>query len=262
VLLLHGFPQEPLTFKLLAESLAQAGYQAIAPWLRGYAASNRSEPYIFTQFQNDVLGISDALALQQIDVVGVGIGGALAWMLAAYNPNRVRSITSLLFPHPAALAHALAQDPEQKKKWQTLEDALGAGEPDQQAARLLAQRAAGLRRLLADARLQDTYINRYVSRMCSRGALAAALAWHRAIDLEEFAWVPSVSVPAQILWSEGPGLSWGAIDGSREYMRALFVSQRIPYAGHFMVETAPAAVTRSLLWWLKGLRDSTVPHQV
>ncbi|MEY2883849.1 MAG: hypothetical protein RL490_1573, partial [Pseudomonadota bacterium] len=38
VLLLHGFPDGPDTFEAQLSALAEAGYRAVAPVMRGYAA--------------------------------------------------------------------------------------------------------------------------------------------------------------------------------------------------------------------------------
>src|SRR3989442_4173194 len=36
-LCLHGFPDSARTWRLLLPALAEAGFRAVAPWLRGYA---------------------------------------------------------------------------------------------------------------------------------------------------------------------------------------------------------------------------------
>jgi pimeloyl-ACP methyl ester carboxylesterase len=144
VMLLHGFPQDPWTWQPVAEALARAGFQAIVPWLRGYAVSNRAEPYNFAQLSGDCLGIGDVLGLKQLDVVGFGIGGALAWMLAACHPQRVSAIASMRYPHPAAFAHAMEVDPEQRKKWLLLQG--GAASPTRTARRPGERARPGVRR--------------------------------------------------------------------------------------------------------------------
>jgi pimeloyl-ACP methyl ester carboxylesterase len=255
VMLLHGFPQEPQTWTPVAERLAQAGQQAIAPWLRGYAASNRSAPYTFSQLASDCLDIADAFGLTAFDVAGFGIGGALAWVLAAFHPERVRSVTSIRYPHPAALAYTCANDPETRRKWLALQAQLGAGDPQGQAVQMLAHHEAGLRRLLEAAGLPASVLERYVVRMRERGALAAALSWNSAATLEEYSWVPTVQVPSLLIWSEGPGISRAAAQATRDWVAGWFMDVAIPQGGHFLLENSPELVEKPLLAWLAALED-------
>ena len=255
VLLLHGFPQDPWTWDPVAAALAAEGYWVLAPWQRGYAASNRAGPYTFATLTGDCLGLADALGLHTVHVAGFGIAGAVAWMLAASAPQRVRSITSIRFPHPAAFAQALQADPEQQRKWHVLEEALGAGDPAGRAAHLLGQDAAGLKQLLASAGLPAASVARYVAHMQSRGALQAALSWEQAISLPEFSQVAPVTVPALLLWNDGPGLAASAADATGRYVQARYQQLQLPEGLHFVLESTPAVVRQPLTSWLQGVTD-------
>ncbi|HEY6926068.1 MAG TPA: alpha/beta hydrolase [Steroidobacteraceae bacterium] len=249
VLLLHGFPQEPATWSTIAEALARDGMYAVAPAQRGYAASAQSQdqaPYTFPQFVHDVVAIADALELDRFDLVGFGLGGVQAWMVAAHAPPRVRSLTSIRFPHPAAFAQALRCDAEQSAKWSRVQEEVGAGSPAQKAAAMLADDGAGLRRFLGTSGLPEPFLSRYVSRLSKPGALAGALSWNQAISLEEFSQVPAVKAPTLLLWSEGPALGRAAADASRAYVHAIFTQDSIPQGNHFLLEASPTAVIEPL----------------
>jgi len=249
VLLLHGFPQEPFTWSRVAEALAQDGVYALAPSQRGYAASARpsgAAAYTFAQFADDVVGIADALGLDKVDLVGFGVGGVQAWMAAARNPARVRSLTSIRFPHPAAFAHALQSNAEQREKWSRVQQDLGAGNPAEKAAAMLADDGAGLRRFLMASGLPEPFLHRYVSRLSEPGALAGALSWNQAISLAEFSKVPAVTVPTLLLWSEGPALGRAAAEASRPYVHATFTDVLVREGNHFLLESSPAAVVEPL----------------
>lgn len=254
VLLLHGFPQDPWTWEPVAAALAREGYRVVAPWQRGYAASNRAGPYTFATLAQDCVSLADALELPALHVAGFGIGGAVAWMLAAAHPQRVRSITSIRFPHPAAFAQALQEDPEQQKKWRALEEALGAGDPAGRAAHLLGENAAGLRQLLAGAGLPPAPLARYVAHMRRPGALQAALSWEQAVSLAEFSKVPSVTVPALLLWNDGPGLAAAAADATAAYVHAPYQQLQLPPGEHFVLESDPQVVRQPLIRWLRGMK--------
>lgn len=255
VLLLHGFPQDPWTWEPVAAALAGEGYWVLAPWQRGYAASNRAGPYTFATLTGDCVGLADALGLHRVHVAGFGIGGAVAWMLAASHPERVRSITSIRFPHPAAFAQALQEDPEQRRKWQALEEALGAGDPAGRAAHLLSSDAAGLKQLLLGAGLPPASMARYVAHMQCPGALQAALSWEQAISLPEFSQVPPVTAPALLLWNEGPGLAAAAANATGRYVQARYQQLQLPANEHFVLESSPAAVREPLTSWLQGVPE-------
>ena len=249
VLLLHGFPQEPFTWSVVAETLARDGAYALAPFQRGYAASARPDSaaeYTFAHFVDDVVGVADALELGRFDLVGFGVGAVQAWMVAASHPTRVRSLTSIRFPHPAAFARALRSDPEQSQKWHRLQQDLGAGNPVQKADAMLAEAGAGLRRFLLASGLPEPFLSRYVSRLGEPGALAGALSWNQAISLEDFSKVPAVTVPTLLLWSEGPALGRAAAEASRSYVQASFTGVAVSEGHHFLLETSPTAVIEPL----------------
>jgi pimeloyl-ACP methyl ester carboxylesterase len=245
VLLLHGFPQEPFTWSPIAEALARDDTYVLAPLQRGYTASARpqgADSYTFPRFVDDVIGVADALGLDRFDLIGFGVGAVQAWMVAAGNPTRVRSLTAIRFPHPAAFARALQSNAEQSHKWSRLQEDLGAGNPAQKAAVMLADDGAGLRRFLMASGLPEPFLSRYVSRLSEPGALAGALAWNQAISLEEFSKVPALMVPTLVVWSEGPALGRAAAEASRSYVHARFTETSVPEGNHFLLETSPAAV--------------------
>lgn len=255
VLLLHGFPQEPFTWSAVAEALAREGLYALAPFQRGYAASARPQSatsYSFTQFEDDVIAIADRLGLSRFDLVGFGVGAVQAWMVAARHPTRARSLTSIRFPHPAAFAEALRSNAEQSQKWSRVQQDLGAGDPAQKAAAMLADGGAGLRRFLTASGLPEPFLHRYVSRLSEPGALIGALSWNQAISLEEFSTVPAVTVPTLLLWSEGPALGRAAAEASRSYVEASFADVSLREAQHFLLETCPAAVIEPLRQHLRA----------
>ncbi len=254
VLLLHGFPQEPSTWSPVAEVLAKNGFRAIAPFQRGYASSARPhEPdsYTFAHFVRDALGIADTLGLREFDVAGFGAGGTQAWMIAAHNPSRVRSLTSIRYPHPAAFARALRANTEHKQKWTRLQQDLGAANPAEKAGAMLADDAAGLRRFLSNSALPERILDRYVSRMREPGALVSALYWNHATSLDEFLEVPPVSAPTLLIWSEGPALARVAAEASAAYVKAPFTKVPVADSSHFLLETSPGAVIEPLLEHLR-----------
>jgi pimeloyl-ACP methyl ester carboxylesterase len=101
VLLLHGFPESSRSWRAQVQALAEAGYTAVAPDLRGYGGSSkpsRVEDYALTKSVGDVAGIADALGASRFAVVGHDWGGGLAWQTALALPERVAAVFVLSIP--------------------------------------------------------------------------------------------------------------------------------------------------------------------
>ena len=60
-LCLHGFPDSAWTYRFLLPALADAGFRAVAPWMRGYAPTSIPAD---GRYQTGVLAL-DALALHE-----------------------------------------------------------------------------------------------------------------------------------------------------------------------------------------------------
>jgi pimeloyl-ACP methyl ester carboxylesterase len=110
VILLHGYPQSAASWKETMEWLADRGYRAIAPNLRGYspgANPPEASEYSMGHLVGDVLGIADAQGVERFHLVGHDWGGGLAWAVAGTHPSRVLSLTVISTPHGAALLEAI-----------------------------------------------------------------------------------------------------------------------------------------------------------
>lgn len=119
VLLLHGFPETRHMWRALVAALGARGFRAIAPDQRGYSAGARpaaTEAYAVEHLLGDALGLMEALGAPRFHLVGHDWGGQLAWLLAAHHGDRLRSLSVLSRPHPAAFAKALKEDPAQAER--------------------------------------------------------------------------------------------------------------------------------------------------
>ena len=92
VILLHGFPEFWYGWRHQIEPLAAAGFRVLVPDQRGYNLSSKPEglrAYTLDVLADDVLGLATALGQSTFSIVGHDWGGALAWHLAARNPDRI-----------------------------------------------------------------------------------------------------------------------------------------------------------------------------
>jgi len=73
VLLLHGFPETSYEWRAQLEALGEAGYRAVAPDQRGYAAGARPatlDEYAVDRLVDDVFGFADAVGTDRFHLVG------------------------------------------------------------------------------------------------------------------------------------------------------------------------------------------------
>jgi pimeloyl-ACP methyl ester carboxylesterase len=174
VVLLHGFPQDSSAFDRMAPLLHDASCARWRPTSAATApgpAGGRS-PYRLREVTGDVLALLDAAGLQSAHVVGHDWGGAVAWALGAWHPGRVRTLTSLSTPHPAAAGRAVLTS-DQGLRSSYMAAFQGRCSP---SGVLLARDGAVLRGVLANAACPTTR-RRYVDRLRQPGALSCALAW-------------------------------------------------------------------------------------
>ena len=97
VFLLHGFPDDIHAFDNVVPPLAQAGYRAIVPYLRGYGPTrfrDANAPRMGEQaaMAQDVVDLADALHIQKFALVGYDWGGRASGIVAALHPERVRAM--------------------------------------------------------------------------------------------------------------------------------------------------------------------------
>jgi pimeloyl-ACP methyl ester carboxylesterase len=104
VLLLHGFPEFWWTWRHQLESLAAAGFRAVAADLRGYGGSDKPpRGYDLITAAADVAGMIRSLGEANAVVVGHDWGGLVAWTLATYFPKAVRRLAIVSMAHPLQL---------------------------------------------------------------------------------------------------------------------------------------------------------------
>lgn len=101
VLVLHGFPDTAWSFLPLLRRLADAGYRAVAPAMRGYAPSEIPEDgdYAIPTLGQDVLALIEHFGADRAYVVGHDWGAVAAYSAAALRPDRIRAIVTAAVPH-------------------------------------------------------------------------------------------------------------------------------------------------------------------
>lgn len=110
VLLLHGFPELAYSWRKVLPKLAQAGYYAVAPDLRGYGRTATSvtafdddlAPYRMTNRLLDILSLLSALGRHRVALVGHDYGSWVAGFCALARPDIFTSLTLMSAPFAGA----------------------------------------------------------------------------------------------------------------------------------------------------------------
>ena len=101
VLMLHGFPESWYSWRHQFSALAEAGYHAVAPDMRGYGESDKPfeiEAYNQVEVVNDIIGLIPALGYETAVVFGHDWGAPTAWSCALNHPDKVSAVGALSVP--------------------------------------------------------------------------------------------------------------------------------------------------------------------
>jgi pimeloyl-ACP methyl ester carboxylesterase len=251
VLLLHGFPQTKLAYRLQLPVLAAAGYRAVAVDQRGYSPNARPigvEAYHTDHLTADVLRIADALGAERFHLVGHDFGAVIGWQVAARHPERLASYTSLSVGHPIPYLDAYA-DPSGEQRERSsyfawfVDPATDAelGSYERMHALYL---AAGLPEDVAVA---------YAEALGSPEAVGSGLNWYRASGLHQIAGLAPVEVPTLLVWStEDPALGRAQAENSAKYVSGPYRFEVIEGVDHWLPEHAAERVNVLLLEQLQA----------
>ena len=248
VLLLHGFPQTSRSWAATLDSLAEAGYRAVAFDQRGYSPGARPdgvEPYAIAHLVSDVIAVADDIGGHEFDVVGHDWGGLVAWHVAGQYAARVRTLTAVSTPHPAAFGRALSGElggDQAQRSWYMA----FFQQPEVPEEALLKDDAAALRGLYtgvpADA------IEEYVREFTEPGVLTAALNYYRALPLGGRPEMEPVTSPTLYVWgTEDVALGREAAEATEEHVRGPYRFEVLEGVSHWIPEAAPDQLNRLLL---------------
>lgn len=106
VLLCHGFPELSYSWRHQLLALADAGYRAVAPDLRGYGKTlgpSAADQCSFDHLIEDLVAIVAALGEDSAALVGHDFGAFLGWHAAAMRPEIFTRVACFAVPYPTFL---------------------------------------------------------------------------------------------------------------------------------------------------------------
>lgn len=269
VLCFHGFPDCADSFRPQLPALADAGYRAVAPLLRGYEPSSQPDRAVRSfhplRVAEDMVALAEATG-ERVHLVGHDWGGVAAYTAAALAPERFRSLTTLAVAGPHAMRQVLRRFPGQiRKSWYMLFFQL-RGLSDRAVER---DDYAFLERLWRDWspgwRWAEEDMTQLKAVFRVAGVRHSALAYYRAMlnpflaETRRFASLGEgpIAVPTLAL----TGATDGCLDtrvhdlmDPADYPAGLHV-ERLENAGHFLHREQPEAVNARLLDWIRSHPD-------
>ncbi|GAA4539189.1 alpha/beta fold hydrolase [Amycolatopsis samaneae] len=250
VLLLHGFPEAAVAWEHQVATLGVLGYRAIAPDQRGYSPDVRPEraaEYGIDTLVGDVVTIADQLGWNRFDLVGHDWGAAVAWWTADTHPERLRSLTAVSTPHPAALAAAMKTDEDQHLRSRYMTEWRQTPVTER---RMLENDARALREMF-ERRVPQSKVEDYVRRLSEPGALTAALNWYRAG--RPGGKIGKIAVPTMYVWStEDVSFGSTAAFDTANWVTGPYRFEMLEDVTHWVPEDAPEALTTLLVEHLKA----------
>jgi pimeloyl-ACP methyl ester carboxylesterase len=119
-LCLHGFPDHAPTYERLLGDLGEAGFHAVAPWMRGYHPTGLAPDanYQVASLALDAIALADTLAPERPAVlVGHDWGAMAAYTAVTHAPTRFSRLANIAVPHAAALGQHLFDPAQLKRSW-------------------------------------------------------------------------------------------------------------------------------------------------
>lgn len=243
IVLLHGFPDTHNVWREQFSALAAAGYQVIAPDLRGYGESDvprDAESYGIAHLRTDVIALLDAMKIERAYLVGHDWGAAIGWQVCMYAPERVERFAALSVGHPNA--YATAGMAQKFKAWYAaLFQLPGIAESMLKAGDLMA---------LKPQAVDKTQLEEWRANFGREGRLTAALNYYRANkQLAVAGTYPAVKAPVLGVFGEGdPALTENQMRDSSQYVGGPFRYELVAgNVGHWLQLREPERVNKLLI---------------
>jgi len=262
-LFLHGFPESRFSWRHQLPLLADLGWRAVAPDLRGYGDSSRPagvEAYGIDHLVADAAAIFDAVGAKRRLLIAHDWGAIVAWVFAMEKAKALDGLVIMNVPHPAVFQGALKGNLSQlKKSWYVFffqlpwlpEKAMTAN-----GARAIGEAFRGM--AVDKSRFPVEVLAHYQENALKPGAMTAMINWYRANfrggALSRWApgKAPTIDIPTLMVWGEeDAALGIELTEGYEPYVPD-FTLQRLPGVSHWVQQEAPEAVNARLEAWLRA----------
>ena len=249
-LCLHGFPDTAWTWRFLLPRLAEAGFRAVAPFMRGYAPTAVPEDgrYDSRALADDANALHEALGGDgQAVLIGHDWGAIAAYPAVAAAPERWRAAVTMAVPPPAALAGGLLTYDQIRRSFYVyffqlpFAEAIVGADDLAFVARLWEEWSPGYDAAADVARVREA--------LGSPANLSAALGYYRALFSPVGGGVSGGATPAHLALLYLHGRDDGCIGVS---MAEAAGGEVVEGAGHFFHLEKPGEVGGRVVAFLTG----------
>ncbi len=269
LMFLHGFPEAAFVWDELLTHFAKpenGGYRCVAPNLRGFEQSSAPADVSAYRPKHLVQDIAALIALEggQIEaLVAHDWGGAVAWNLAASQPQLIKKLAIINSPHPGTFLRELQHSPSQQAASAYMNFLI---RPD--AEKLLAEDDyQRLWRFFTDiskspsagAWLTEAVKSQY--RAVWQHGLTGPLNFYRASPLRPGPEIANLVIPRELLevhlrtlviWGmRDIALPPGLLDGLADFVPQLEL-ERVDGASHWIIHEQPMLVAQHLARFLRN----------
>ena len=265
IVLLHGFPELGFSWRHQLPALADAGFRALAPDLRGYGESDKPtevEAYGLFTLVDDVIGLLDTAGFAQAALIGHDWGSIIAWTTALTHPDRISRLVSLNVPYRGWCAGFPTTDYIQEHLADRFGYVLMMQQPGVAEAWFASDPAANLRGLYMGGAADpgflteevfDTYLQAFVA-----GTLAGPANYYRNIDANHAATAHLENAPVEVRTmmvaaDSDPVLPVSLTEGMDRWVPDLRI-EVVAECGHWTQQERPTRVNELLVDFLGDLR--------
>ncbi len=266
-LCLHGFPEHSFSWRHQLPMLAELGYEAWAPNLRGYGTSSRPESlaaYAIEDLLEDVAGLIDAAGFEETVLIAHDWGAVIAWYFAM---RRLRPLDKLIIcnvPHPGPMGKQGISWAQLKRSWYVFFFQI-PGLPERLFGR---EGATGIGDMFRSTscnpeQFPPAVTDVYVRNAAQPGALKAMINYYRGLirgggaRRQQQQGFPVIEVPTLMVWGEEDvALTKETTYGTEEFVSDLTI-RYLPRVSHWVQQDAPDTVNAMMRAFLGG---ETVPE--
>jgi pimeloyl-ACP methyl ester carboxylesterase len=260
-LCLHGFPEHSFSWRYQLPKLAELGYEAWAPNLRGYGNSDTPEgvsAYSIEYLMDDVAALIDASGAQETVLLAHDWGAVIAWFFAMRKKRPLQKLIICNVPHPQSLNQGFSWA-QLKKSWYIFFFQL-PGLPEYLFTRDNGKAMANMMRSSAidKDRFPAEVGEVYRKNAMQPGGLTAMINYYRALlrgggaKRQRVLGMPKITTPTLMIWGEeDQALTKETTYGTEAYVDELTI-RYLPRVSHWVQQEQPEAVNAMIEAFIKG----------
>ena len=262
-LCLHGFPEHSISWRYQLPMLAELGYKAWAPNMRGYGNSSVPmflEDYSPENLMADVAGLIDAAGCDEVVLIAHDWGAVIAWYFAIRQMRPLNKLIICNVPHPVPAQRAISNGFAQlKKSWYIFYFQI-PGLPEMMT-RMRGEGAMGdlIKKSSSNpANYPDEVIDVYNQNSSRPENLTAMVNYYRALvrggggKRQKDLGYPMIETPTLMLWGEDDlALTKETTYGTEDVVKD-FTIRYLPRISHWVQQDAPEEVNAMMSAFLTG----------